>query len=84
LEKKFSNPSTEVSTSKIIKLPTKNSSPIEVDPLTVTILKRWADDDDYAVSLGSNNRYELDSWTLGNQLYVSFPFQVDDSLNFLT
>ena len=57
---------------------------MEVDPLTVTILRRQANDDDYVVSLESNNGYESDSWTLGNQLYMPFPFQVDDSLNSLT
>ena len=40
LKKKFSNPSTEASTSKIIELPTENPSPMKVDLLTVTILKR--------------------------------------------
>ena len=68
---------------KIIELPTENSPPMEVDPLTVTIPKRWADDNDYVVSLESNNGYESDSWTCDNQLYVSFSFQVDDSLNSL-
>ena len=51
LEKKFPNPSTEVLTSKIIELPTENPPSIEVDPLTVTIPTRWADDNDYVVSL---------------------------------
>jgi len=84
LEKKFPNPSTEAFTSKIIKLPTENPPSIEVDPLTVTIPKRWADYNDYVVSLESDNGYESNSWTHGNQLYMSFPFQVDDSLNSLT
>jgi len=44
----------------------------------------WADNNDYVVSLGSNDGYESDSWTHDNQLYVPFPFQVNDSLNFLT
>ena len=84
MEKKFSNPFTEASTFKIIELSTENPSFIEVDPLTATIPKSQADDDDYVVSLGSNDRYESDSWTLSNQLYVPFLFQVNDSLNFLT
>ena len=62
MEKKFSNLSTKVSISKIIKLPTENPSPIEVDLLIVTIFKRWADNDNYAVFLESNNKYESDSW----------------------
>ena len=57
---------------------------MEVDLLTVTIPKKWADDDNYVVSLGSNDRYKSDSWTCDNQLYVFFPFQVNDSLNSLT
>jgi len=36
------------------------------------------------VSLESNDEYKLDSWTFGNQLYISFSFQLDNSLNFLT
>ena len=84
LEKKFSNLSTEALTFKIIELPTESSSPMEVDTLTAIISKMYADDHDYVVSLGSNNRYESDNWTFGNQLYVFFPFQVNDSLNFLT
>ena len=40
LKKKFPNLSTEVSTSKIIELPTENSPPIEVDLLTAAIPKR--------------------------------------------
>jgi len=84
LKKKFSNPFTEASISKIIELPTENPSPMKVDPLTVTITKMWVDDDNYAVSPESNNGYESDSWTYSNQLYVPFPFQVDDLLNSLT
>ena len=84
MEKKLPNPSTKVSTSKIIELSTENSPPMEVNLLTATIPKRWTDNDDYAASLGSNDGYELDSWTHDNQLYVSSPFQVDDSLNSLT
>ena len=57
---------------------------MEVDTLTAIISKMYTDDHDYVVSLESNNRYESDNWTLGNQLYVFFPFQVNDSLNFLT
>ena len=74
LEKKFFNQSTKASISKIIELPTENPSLIEVNPLIVTIPKRWANDDNYVVSLESNNEYESDSWTCNNQLYVLFPF----------
>ena len=84
MEKKFSNLSTGASTSKIIKLPTENFPSIWVDILTVTIPKMWADDDNYVVSLEINNGYKSDSWTCSNQLYISFPFQVGDSLNSLT
>jgi len=84
LEKKFPNLSTKASISKIIELPTENPPPIEIDPLTAIIPKRWTDDDDYAVSLESNDGYESDSWTHNNQLYMFFPFQVDNLLNFLT
>jgi len=84
LEKKFSNLPTKISTSKIIELPTENLSPIKVNLLTATILKNWVDDDDYAVSLESNDGYESNSWTCNNQLYVPFFFQVNNSLNFLT
>jgi len=66
LEKKFSNPSTETSTFKIIELPAENLSLMEIDPLTATIPKMWADNDDYMVSLGSNDGYESDSWTCNN------------------
>jgi len=61
LEKKFFNPSTKASISKIIELPIENPSLMEVDPLIVTIPKRWADNDNYVVSLESNNEYESDS-----------------------
>ena len=61
MEKKFSNLFTGASTSKIIKLSTENFPPIEVDILTVTIPKMWADDNDYVVSLGINNGYKSDS-----------------------
>jgi len=61
LKKKLSNLSTEASTSKIIELPAENLPSIEVDPLTATISKRWADDDNHAVFLESNNKYESDS-----------------------
>ena len=68
----------------MIELPTENPPSMEVDPLTVTIPKRQADYNDYVVSLESDNGCESDSQTHGNQLYMSFPFQVDDSLNSLT
>jgi len=57
---------------------------MEINSLIVIIPKMWVDNNDYAVSLRSNDEYELDSWTHDNQLYVPFPFQVDDSLNSLT
>ena len=57
---------------------------MKVNLLAVTTPKRWADGDNNMVSLGSNNEYKLDSWTFGNQLYMSFSFQLDNSLNFLT
>ena len=81
MEKKFPNPSAKVSISKIIELPTENPPLMEVDILIVTIPKRWAD---YTVFLESDNGYESGSWTHDNQLYVYFPFQVDNSLNSLT
>jgi len=40
LEKKFPDLFTEVSTSKIIELPTENPSSIEADPLAATTPKR--------------------------------------------
>ena len=57
---------------------------MKIDPLTAATSRKWADDNNYTVSLESNNGYELDSWTLGNQLYVSLFLQIDNSLNFLT
>jgi len=80
----LSNLSTKISTFKIIELSIENPPPIEVDLLTVIIPKRQTDDDNYAVFLKSNDRYESDSWTCGNQLYIPFSFQVNDSLNSLT
>jgi len=74
LKKKFSDSSTKASTSKIIELSAKNSSPIEVDLLVATSPKIWADDNNDVVSLESNDEYKLDNWTLSNQLYVPFSF----------
>jgi len=74
LKKKFSDSSTKTSTSKIIELSAKNSSPIEVDLLVATSPKMWADDNNDVVSLESNDEYKLDNWTLSNQLYVPFSF----------
>ena len=48
------------------------------------LLQQWADNDDYIVSLRSNDGYKSDSWTHDNQLYMSFLSQVDDLLNSLT
>jgi len=62
----FSNLSTEVSISRIIELPAEYPPLIKIDLLITTISKKWADNNDYAVSLRSNNGYELDSWTLSN------------------
>ena len=84
MEKKFSDLSTKVSTFRIIELPTENPSSIEIDLLIATTSKRWIDDDDDVVSLGGNDRYKSDGWTLSNQLYVFFSFQLDDLLNSLT
>ena len=39
---------------------------MEIDPLTATIPKRWADNNDYTVSLESNDGYESNSWTHNN------------------
>ena len=66
LKKMFSNLSTEVSISRIIELPAEYPSLIKIDLLITTISKKWADNNDYAVSLRSNNGYKLDSWTLSN------------------
>ena len=57
---------------------------MKVDPLTTTTPKRWADDNNDVVFLGSNDRYKLDGWTFGNQLYISLSFQLNNSLNSLT
>jgi len=57
---------------------------MKIDLLTAATSRKWADDNNYIVSLESNNGYELDSWTLGNQLYVSLFLQIDSSLNSLT
>jgi len=66
LEKMFSNLSTEASIFRIIELPAEYPPLIKIDPLTTTISKNWADNNDYTVSLRSNNGYKLDSWTLSN------------------
>jgi len=66
LEKKFSDLSIKASTSRIIELPTKNPSPIKVDPLITITPRKWADNGNYAVFLRSNNKYELDGYTFGN------------------
>ena len=63
---KFSDPSVEASISKIIELPTKDSSSMKVDPSLAATSMRWADNDNYVVSLGNNNRYEVNDWTLDN------------------
>ena len=60
LEKEFPNLSVEVLTSRIIKLFTKNPSFIKVDPSIITTHRKWVDDN-YVVSLRSNNKYESDS-----------------------
>ena len=57
---------------------------MKIDLLTAATSRKWADDNNYIVSLESNNGYKLDSWTLGNQLYVSLFLQIDSSLNSLT
>ena len=78
MEKKFPNLTTETSTSKIIELSAENLSPMKIDSPTATIPKRYVDNNDYVVSSGNNDRYESDSWTCNNQLYVLFLFQVDN------
>jgi len=84
LEKKFSDLSIEASTLRIIELPAKNPSSIEVNLLVATTPKKWADDNNYMVFLESNDGYESDGWTLGNQLYMFFSLQVNNLLNSLT
>ena len=66
MEKKFSELSIKVSISRIRELPAENSSPMKVNSLIVTTPRKWADDDNHVVSLESNNKYKLDSWTFGN------------------
>ena len=39
---------------------------MKVNSLIVTTPRKWADDDNHVVSLESNNKYQLDSWTFGN------------------
>ena len=45
---------------------------MEVDPLIVATLIKGQINNNYAVSLKSNDRYELDGQTLSNQLYMLF------------
>ena len=66
LRMKFSNLSVEASISEIIELSTKDSSSMKVDLSLAATSMRWADNDNYVVSLGNNNRYEVNDWTLGN------------------
>jgi len=70
LEKKFPELPIKVSISRIRELPAENSSPMKVNPLIVTTSRKWADDDNHVVSLESNNKYKLDSWTFGNYMYI--------------
>ena len=51
LEKKFPNLYVKVLISRIIKIPAKNPSLIKVDLLIVATPRKWADNDDYTVSL---------------------------------
>ena len=39
---------------------------MKVDLSLAATSMRWADNDNYVVSLGNNNRYEVNDWTLDN------------------
>ena len=61
MEKKFPDLSVEASIFRIVKLPIKDSFPIEIDPLITATSRKWADNNNYTVSLESNDGYKLDS-----------------------
>ena len=64
MEKKFSDPSIKASTSRIIELPVESFFTMEVDLLIATTSRKWANDDDYIVFLGSNDGYESNSYVI--------------------
>jgi len=72
---------------KIIELsPAKvqsNSFTMEVNLSTAITPRKYADNNNYVVSLESNGKYNLDSSTLSNQLYMSLLLLIDDLLNSL-
>jgi len=45
---------------------TKDSSSMKVDPSLAATPMRWANNNNYVVSLGNNDRYEVNNWTFGN------------------
>ena len=55
---------------EIVKLlPTKiqsNLSVIEINQSIAAILRKWANNNNYAISLESDNKYSLDIYTLNN------------------
>jgi len=59
LKKKFPNLSIKTLTFRIIELLTKDLSSIKVELSIVATLRRWANSDNYTVSLESNNEYEI-------------------------
>ena len=59
LDKNFTDLSVKTLTSRIIELPTESPFPIEVDPLIAATHRKWTNNDNYAVFLESNDRYEL-------------------------
>jgi len=83
-EKKFPDPSIKASISRIVKLSAKDPSPIDIGLLTTATSRKWVDNNNYVVSLESNNGYKLDGWTLGNQLYMPLFLQINNLLNYLT
>ena len=59
-EKKFPDLSIETSISRNVKLSAKDLSPIDIDLLTIATPRKWIDNNNYAVSLESNDGYKLD------------------------
>jgi len=59
LDKKFTDLSVKTLTSRIIELSTESPFPIEVDPLIAATPRKWTNNDNYAVFIESNDRYEL-------------------------
>jgi len=75
LEKEFSDLFVKALTFKIVELPTRDFSPIKANLSIVATLKKWVDDNNHVVSLGSNDRYKSDGWTPSNQLYMFFSYK---------